>query len=193
MVLLAAGDLRLPATAPQPRGASIQVRLYAEDPAKNFQPSSGLLTEVRFPEGVRVETWVTTGTEVPALLRPDGGQDHRARRRPRRRRGDKLIAALDATRVYGIETNRAYLRQILDATVFRAGRQTTRYLEQLRLPPRTFDVLEAGVQTSVQDWPGRTGYWDVGVPPSGPMDDLRPAPRQPPGGQPEGAAGWNAP
>ena len=29
-----------------------------------------------------------------------------------------------------------------------------------------------GTQTTVQDWPGRLGYWDVGVPPSGPMDDL---------------------
>ena len=31
-------------------------------------------------------------------------------------------------------------------------------------------MLAAGVQTAVQDWPGRQGYWDVGVPPSGPMD-----------------------
>jgi urea carboxylase len=44
-------------------------------------------------------------------------------------------------------------------------------------------VLEAGVQTTVQDWPGRTGYWDVGVPPSGPMDDLALRAGQPPGGQ----------
>jgi urea carboxylase len=32
-------------------------------------------------------------------------------------------------------------------------------------------VLSAGTQTSVQDYPGRLGYWAVGVPPSGPMDD----------------------
>ncbi len=32
-------------------------------------------------------------------------------------------------------------------------------------------MLAAGTQTTVQDWPGRLGYWDVGVPPSGPMDD----------------------
>jgi hypothetical protein len=47
----------------------------------------------------------------------------------------------------------------------------------------------AGTQTTVQDWPGRIGYWDVGVPPSGPMDDdraLRLANRLL--GNPEGAA-----
>src|SRR4051812_14731598 len=38
-------------------GHAIQVRIYAEDPAKNFQPSSGLLTDVYFPPGVRVDTW----------------------------------------------------------------------------------------------------------------------------------------
>jgi urea carboxylase len=35
------------------------------------------------------------------------------------------------------------------------------------------EVLSAGTQTSVQDYPGRVGYWAVGVPPSGPMDDPR--------------------
>jgi urea carboxylase len=34
----------------------------------------------------------------------------------------------------------------------------------------TIEVLSPGTLTTVQDWPGRTGYWAVGVPPSGPMD-----------------------
>ncbi|WP_238423396.1 5-oxoprolinase/urea amidolyase family protein [Gordonia sp. 'Campus'] len=33
-------------------------------------------------------------------------------------------------------------------------------------------VLRSGPLTTIQDWPGRIGYWKVGVPPSGPMDDL---------------------
>ena len=33
-------------------------------------------------------------------------------------------------------------------------------------------VLQPGLQTTVQDYPGRTGFWHVGVPPSGPMDML---------------------
>lgn len=34
------------------------------------------------------------------------------------------------------------------------------------------NVVRPGMATTVQDWPGRTGYWQIGVPPSGPMDDL---------------------
>lgn len=34
------------------------------------------------------------------------------------------------------------------------------------------EVVRPGMFTTVQDWPGRVGYWHVGVPPSGPMDDL---------------------
>ena len=34
------------------------------------------------------------------------------------------------------------------------------------------EVVDPGLFTTVQDWPGRVGYWHVGVPPSGPMDDL---------------------
>jgi urea carboxylase len=188
MVLLASNDLTLPAAAPEPRGAAIQVRLYAEDPAKNFQPSSGLLTEVSFSAGVRVETAVASGCEVPPYYDPMLAKiivhaDSRAAA------SDKLIAALDRTSVHGVETNLAYLRQILAGDVFRAGRQTTRYLNSFHYRPSTVDVVEPGVQTSLQDWPGRVGYWDVGVPPSGPMDDvsLRAANRLV--GNPEGMAG----
>uniref|UniRef100_Q47JZ8 Allophanate hydrolase subunit 2 n=1 Tax=Dechloromonas aromatica (strain RCB) TaxID=159087 RepID=Q47JZ8_DECAR len=188
MVLLASGDLRLPATAPRPRGASIQVRLYAEDPNKNFQPSSGLLTEVTFPEGVRVETAVKTGSEVPPYYDPMVAKLI-VHAESREAAVDKLAAALAATRVAGIETNREYLRQILAGSVFRAGEQTTRYLNAFHYQPASIDVLEPGVQTSVQDWPGRVGYWDVGVPPSGPMDDLALRAANRLVGNPEGMAG----
>ena len=40
------------------------------------------------------------------------------------------------------------------------------------ISPRTIEVLDGGTQTTVQDYPGRIGYWEVGVPPSGPMDAL---------------------
>jgi urea carboxylase len=51
--------------------------------------------------------------------------------------------------------------------VFREGADHALSLAAFHYRPATVDVLEPGVQTSVQDWPGRTGYWDVGVPPSG--------------------------
>lgn len=45
------------------------------------------------------------------------------------------------------------------------------------LPALLFDrtaveIVQAGLQTTVQDYPGRVALWSVGVPPSGPMDDL---------------------
>ena len=188
MVQLAGGELELPATVPEPRGASIQVRLYAEDPNKNFQPSSGLLTEVAFPPGVRVETAVKTGSEVPPYYDPMVAKLI-VHAETREAAVARLGEALAATRVCGIETNRDYLRQILAGDVFREGRQTTRYLNSFAYHPHTIDVLEPGVQTSIQDWPGRSGYWDVGVPPSGPMDDLALRTANRLVGNPEGAAG----
>ncbi|CAG2136777.1 Carbamoyl-phosphate synthase large chain [Cupriavidus yeoncheonensis] len=174
MVKLARGD-RFALHAPAPRGASIQVRLYAEDPARNFQPSAGLLTEVAFPGDtpgdIRVESWVSAGTEVPAHYDPmlaklivTGTDRADAVRR--------LQQALAGSRVGGIETNLRYLRTVAASEDFVAGRIVTRSLGDLRYQPNAVEVLEAGVQTTVQDWPGRVGYWDVGVPPSGPMDDL---------------------
>ncbi|HEX8979267.1 MAG TPA: urea carboxylase [Parasulfuritortus sp.] len=155
----------------EPKGASIQVRLYAEDPNKNFQPSAGLLTAARFPADIRVDAWVQDGTVVPpnydpmlAKLIATGATREEAR--------TKLIAALNESVVSGIETNRVYLAQVLAYPDFVAGKQITRMLEGFHYRPSTVDVLEPGVQSSIQDWPGRTGYWDVGVPPSGPMDAL---------------------
>jgi urea carboxylase len=170
MVRLARGD-SFTIDAPTPRGASIQVRLYAEDPARNFQPSAGVLTEVVFPADARVDGWVDTGTDVPPNYDPmlaklivtaDTRDEAVA----------KLRTALAATRLGGIETNLRYLRAVVDEPVFAEGRVITRTLGDLQWHPRALEVLDAGVQTTVQDWPGRTGYWAVGVPPSGPMDDL---------------------
>lgn len=84
----------------------------------------------------------------------------------------RMQAVLADTRVAGIETNLGYLAQIVRDSVFAEGRQTTRYLNAFHYRPATIDVIEPGVQSSIQDWPGRAGYWDVGVPPSGPMDAL---------------------
>lgn len=51
------------------------------------------------------------------------------------------------------------------------------------------EVVRPGMFTTVQDWPGRVGYWHVGVPPSGPMDDLSFRLGNRALGNPEGAAG----
>ena len=171
MVKEAAGELDLSGFKAEPKGVAIQVRLYAEDPGKDFQPAAGVLTEVVFPADARIETWVERGSDVPPFYDPMvakiivKGQD-------RAEALGKMQQVLANTRVAGIETNLGYLEQIVRDSVFMEGRQTTRYLNAFHYRPATIDVLEPGVQSSIQDWPGRTGYWDVGVPPSGPMDAL---------------------
>lgn len=152
-----------------PCGHSIQVRLYAEDPGKNFQPSSGLLTEVVFDQSVRNDTWVELGSEVPPYYDPMiakvivKGDDRESTR-------ERLLAALNKTALSGIETNLAYLRQILDDPIFIAAEHYTRYLDSVDYRAATVEVLSPGTQSMVQDYPGRTAHWDIGVPPSGPMD-----------------------
>jgi len=171
MVREAAGELDLAGFVPQTSGAAIQVRLYAEDPAKNFQPSSGTLTQAQFPAGARVETWVERGVDVPPYYDPMIAKIIvKAHTRPAA--VQKLREALAATQLGGIETNLGYLQQIAADRGFVLGQATTRYLASLQYRPYTVDVLEPGVQSTIQDWPGRLGYWDVGVPPSGPMDSL---------------------
>jgi urea carboxylase len=171
MVREAAGELDLEGFVARPRAAAIQVRLYAEDPAKDFQPSSGPLTAADFPPEARVETWVERGVEVPPFYDPMIAKII-VRAGSRAAAVERLRAALAATRIAGVETNLEYLRQVAGDLVFAQGRATTRYLSGFHYRPRTTDVLEPGVQTTVQDWPGRVGYWHIGVPPSGPMDAL---------------------
>tara|TARA_R110001583_G_scaffold67037_2_gene192163 strand:- start:20135 stop:23737 length:3603 start_codon:yes stop_codon:yes gene_type:complete len=177
MVKLAAGDMpplaALAATL-KPQGHAIQARLYAEDPGRDFQPCPGLLTSVSFPaadgRALRIDTWVEAGCEIPPYFDPMIAKviAHASDR-------DAAIAGLDAalaeSRLYGVETNRDYLRQILADTPFASGQPWTRCLEGLRYRSHSMEFITAGTQTTVQDWPARLGYWAVGVPPSGPMDD----------------------
>lgn len=173
MVRLAAGeriDLDILEREPA-KGWSMQARIYAENPAASFQPASGRLTEVSFPSTARVETWVTRGTTVPADYDPMLAKVIvHAPTRP------EAIAALQkalaATRLQGLTTNLHYLQKLLGETRFWHAEHTTRWLDQYRYTGRGLSVLEGGTQTTIQDYPGRLGLWDVGVPPSGPMDAL---------------------
>ena len=171
MVRQAAGELDLSGWQRRSSGASIQVRLYSEDPSKNFQPATGTLTEVVFPRSCRVETWIQRGSEVSPYYDPMIAKIIvRGTDRPDALR--QMTEVLADTRVSGFETNLSYLREIVASDGFQAGRVTTRYLERFKFHPITIDVLEGGTQTTIQDFPGRLGHWDVGVPPSGPMDAL---------------------
>ncbi|MCW0973493.1 urea carboxylase [Pantoea sp. JV6] len=177
MIELAAGDLpplHALAAALNPQGHAVQARIYAEDPGRQFQPSPGLLTQALFPAAdgktLRIDRWVEAGCEVPPFFDPMLAKV--ITWRPTREEAIATLAqALAETRFYGVETNRLYLLQILAFSPFTAGEPWTRCLEQLAYQAATVEVVSAGTQTSVQDYPGRLGYWAVGVPPSGPMDD----------------------
>ncbi|CAD5106905.1 urea carboxylase [Zestomonas carbonaria] len=177
MVELAAGDLPpLSELAKdlEPSGHAIQARLYAEDPGRDFQPSPGLLTAVAFPEAdgkaLRIDTWVEAGCEIPPYFDPMIAKLI-AWAPDREQASAGLDQALADSVLYGVESNRDYLRQILADAPFASGAPWTRCLENLVYRADTVEVLGAGTQTTVQDYPGRLGYWAVGVPPSGPMDD----------------------
>jgi urea carboxylase len=172
MIRGAAGDFGFMAELlPPPVGASIQARLYAEDPGQDFRPSSGLLTEVRFPEDTRVETWVTDGSEVSAYYDPLLAKlIVTADDRPAAVAA--LQRALALTRLSGLETNLGWLRDVAASPAFVSGRVSTQALAGVGYHPASISVLSGGPSTTVQDYPGRLGYWGVGVPPSGPMDAL---------------------
>ncbi|HEX3378739.1 MAG TPA: urea carboxylase [Paraburkholderia sp.] len=177
MIELAAGTLaplKQLAAGLTPRGHAIQARLYAEDPGRDFKPSPGLLTDVAFPpadgRGLRIDTWIEAGCEVPPYFDPMLAKVI-AWSPTRDEARHALDEALRNTRLYGVETNRDYLRQILRDRPFASGEPWTRCLEGLRYQASTVEVVSGGTQTTVQDYPGRLGYWAVGIPPSGPMDD----------------------
>ncbi|TRL40848.1 urea carboxylase [Rhizobium straminoryzae] len=153
-----------------PNGAAIEARVYAEMPHAGFRPSAGLLTEVVFPDGVRVDGWVETGTEVTPFYDPMlakvivSGADR-----------DTAIAALSSsleeTSLWGIETNLDYLKAIAASDLFRSGDVATTALKDFDFVPDVVEVIAPGAQSSLQELPGRLGLWHVGVPPSGPMDE----------------------
>jgi len=174
MIEEAAGELPpLMSLAGEPHGCSIEARIYCEDPAKNFQPAPGRLSQVVFPSinVARVETWVESGTEVtpfydPMIAKIIVTSANRAEAVA------SLQNALAQCTIDGTETNLRYLRAVAASETFISGAITTAFLGGFTVSRQAFEVIEGGTQTTVQDYPGRLGYWHVGVPPSGPMDTL---------------------
>jgi urea carboxylase len=168
MIRQAADETVIPAQMPAPRGAAMEVRLYAEIPHADFRPSAGLLTEVKFGNA-RVDTWIETGTEVTSNYDPMLAKIIVAA-------ADRpgtialLRKALADTAISGIETNLDYLRAIADSELLGSGQVATTALRSFAFTPDVVEVIAPGAQSSLQELPGRLGLWHVGVPPSGPMD-----------------------
>ena len=111
-------------------GHAIEVRLYAESPAQNFLPQSGMLAlwsppgHIRVDHGLHGRDQAITPFYDPmiAKLIAHGGTRDEARRR--------LIAALEQTAALGISTNRGFLIDLLSHEEFAAGRATTAFIPQ---------------------------------------------------------------
>ncbi|MEU8638303.1 urea carboxylase [Amycolatopsis sp. NPDC048633] len=170
MLRLAQGDRAMFRAVPVARGHAVEARVYAEDPSAGHRPSAGLVTRVALPPGTRVDTWVEPGTTVTTHYDPllakviCTGTD----------RADALAhlrEALALTRVDGVRTNLGQLRAAAADAAFGAVAHDTSTLDAIEDAEDRIDVVRGGTMTTVQDWPGRTGFWRVGVPPSGPMDD----------------------
>ncbi|MBU4215069.1 MAG: urea carboxylase, partial [Actinobacteria bacterium] len=176
MVRLGAGDTsfldRHLATGEVPvSGAAVESRVYAEDAGEGFLPSPGTITHLTLPTDARVDTWITAGTSVglrfdPLLAKVITAGATRAQAWSRHQ------AALAATRIDGVHTNLRLLRAIASSDLVADGRHTTATLAgEISTPAAAIRVQDPGFLTTIQEAPGRVGMWNVGVPPSGPMDD----------------------
>jgi urea carboxylase len=163
-----------------PRGHAVEARVYAEDPNHGGRPSPGLVTAVTWPgqaqdagaaDGVRVDAWIEAGLEVSPNYDPLLAKVIVAAA-DREQALDGLGAALAETRIDGVTTNLGLLRAAVALGQLRSVSHSTGTLDGVTDPEPRIEVLEPGPLTTVQDWPGRVGYWQVGVPPSGPMDEV---------------------
>jgi 3-methylcrotonyl-CoA carboxylase alpha subunit len=130
------------------RGHAVEARLYAEDPEKEFLPSTGKLWALSFPEGegIRIDTGVEAGDEVTPFYDPMIAKviAHGATREDAL---DMLAQALGKTVVAGPKTNVAFLKKLCEADGFRDGRFDTgfidRNLEALGAVPASVDAAVA--------------------------------------------------
>jgi propionyl-CoA carboxylase alpha chain len=127
----------LPAEPPAPRGHSIEARLYAEDPAQDWQPQSGTVHRLAVPgvlaefgpltePGVRLDSSVADGSPVgvhydPMLAKVISSADSRAEA------AGLLASALSRAKVHGLVTNRDLLVRVLRHPAFLAGDTDTAF------------------------------------------------------------------
>ncbi|MFL6160781.1 MAG: acetyl/propionyl/methylcrotonyl-CoA carboxylase subunit alpha [Jatrophihabitantaceae bacterium] len=136
---LAMGE-RLTGTAPRPTGHAVEARLCAEDPARDWQPQTGMLHALEFPGqatefalngpmGIRVDAGVRAGEDIhpyadPLLAKVISYAPDRASAVRR------LAHTLRRARIHGPTTNRDQLVRVLRDPVFEAGAADTSMLER---------------------------------------------------------------
>jgi len=134
-LVVAAGG-RMPLTQGELRidGHAVEVRLYAEDPARNFLPSTGMLVHLKLPEEgahVRVDTGVRQGDTVTPFYDPMIAKVivHDRDRASALRR---MAALMGETEVVGVTTNSALLKALCSHPAFVGGEVDTGFIERHR-------------------------------------------------------------
>ena len=170
------------------RGHALECRIYAEDPTKNFLPSSGKILFLKEPKGpgVRHDCGVYSGWEVPIYYDPilaklivwAENRDAAC---------DRMLAALNDYVILGISTSISFLKDVVGHPEFRAGRTNTGFIKnhfenwgekeksgdklRLALTAAAFDSINSGPsekkvvggvqKTTVSPWQ-TLGHWRLG-------------------------------
>jgi urea carboxylase len=132
MLKEACGELDLTDYQHQPKGHAIELRLYAENPAKKFLPSPGKVTAFSWHAvpGLRVDTWVAPGTTITPYYDPLIAKImmHAS---TRAEAIEQLAHALEGFTVEGLTCNLGLFKEILANGTFRAGHTTTAFLRDV--------------------------------------------------------------
>ena len=144
MLREAAGEpLPLDQAAVEFHGWAIEARIYAEDPEREFLPSTGHLTHYQAPpesDGLRVDTGVAEGDEVSVYYDPmiakvvAYGSDREASI-------ERMLDALDRFHIDGVSHNTLFLASIVDHRRFRQGDLSTDFITDEY--PHAFDPADS--------------------------------------------------
>ena len=144
-LLVAAGE-RLAAEPPTSHGSAIEVRLYAEDPAQNWQPQAGTVHRFHTPGHVRVDTGIEDGSVVSIFYDPMLAKV--ISYAPTRRQAATVLAdALARTKIHGVRTNRDLLVNVLRHPAFLDGATDTAFFESHGLDALAAPLADAAAVT----------------------------------------------
>jgi 3-methylcrotonyl-CoA carboxylase alpha subunit len=168
---VAAGEpLPLAQDAIRARGAAVEARLYAEDPARGFLPSPGRIDHLGLDHRIRIETGVDEGDVVSPFYDPmiaklvvHGKERESARR--------ALLAALDASYVAPLHTNQGFLFECLERQEFALGNVDTGLIDRAGdalIPPSepspaVADAAARRYRFDWLDWSGLLGSPDGAI------------------------------